>query len=317
MISLKLKMGEIGVMIGIAVFIVIVQILSLIIAPRLTTYNMQAFGNPQSSFNYVAPVLYVGLLLAFTAFLLLIIKYKVNWLIQLIMGITILSTLVYVVFAIMIKFLPSMDLLPIIAISSVASVILTVALFVYPEWFIIDIVGILVAAGASALFGISLSVIPCIILLVLLAVYDFISVYKTKHMIKLAEGVMDLKLPILFVMPRRWGYSFKQAQGLPKEGEREAYFMGLGDAVMPTILAVSANSPLTFPGASTIGFINYPALGTVIGTLVSYAVLMYVVIQLKKPQAGLPFLCTGAIVGFLIGCLVAGINPFQGLSSLF
>jgi presenilin-like A22 family membrane protease len=313
-ISLKLKMGEMGVMLGIAVFIVLVQILSLYIAPPLTTYNLQAFGNPQSSFNYFAPIFYVAILLAFTAALLLILKYKAGWLIQVIIGLSILSTLVYVFFVLQVLLFPSMNAIIAAAISCVLSIVLTALLLAYPEWYVIDVVGILVAAGASALFGISLNIIPTIILLVLLAVYDFISVYKTKHMIKLAEGVMDLKLPILFVMPRRWGYSFKQAQGLPKEGEREAYFMGLGDAVMPTMLAVSANTFLTAPA---IGFINYPALGVMLGTLASYAVLMYVVIKLKKPQAGLPFLCTGAIIGLLLGCLVAGVNPFQSLNFLF
>ncbi len=172
----------------------------------------------------------------------------------------------------------------------------------------IDVSGVLIAAGASALFGVSLAIIPTIILLVLLAIYDFISVYKTKHMVRLAEGVMDLKLPIMFVLPRRWGYQYRQASGKIEPGqEREAYFMGLGDAVMPTMLAVSANAFLKAPG---IWFINYPALGAMIGTLVSYAALMYLVVAAKKPQAGLPFLCSGAIIGFLIGCAVAGVNPF-------
>lgn len=301
---MKLKLGEYAVIAGIAVFLVLVQILSLLLVPPLTTYDLRAFGDPESVWN---PIFYVGLLLVFTAALLVIIKYKVNWLIQLVMGIAILSTLIYVFFAIIVLLFPTMDGLIAAVISIVASVLLTAVLIVYPEWFVIDIVGIMVAAGAAALFGVSLAIIPTIILLVLLAVYDYISVYKTKHMIQLAEGVMDLKLPILFVMPRKWGYSFKQAKGLPKEGDREAYFMGLGDAVMPTMLAVSANVFLKAPG---IGFVNIPALGSLLGTLVSYFVLMYIVVKLKKPQAGLPFLCTGSILGFLLGCLAVGINPF-------
>ena len=185
---------------------------------------------------------------------------------------------------------------------------MTALLIVFPEWYVIDISGVLVATGATAIFGVSLAIIPTLLLLVLLAIYDFISVYKTKHMVRLAEGVMDLKLPIMFVVPRRWGYQYRQTSGKIEPGqEREAYFMGLGDAVMPSMLAVSANAFLKAPG---IWFINYPALGAMIGTLISYAVLMYIVATVKKPQAGLPFLCTGAIVGFLLGCVAAGINPF-------
>jgi presenilin-like A22 family membrane protease len=301
-----IKKSEVAVIGGIALFLLLVQAISLLLVPPLTGYDLRAFGNPESVWN---PIYYVALLIVFTGALLVIIKYNVRWLIQLIMGVAILSTLVYVLFGLVVLLLPALDPLLAAVAASVVSVLLTALLVLYPEWFVIDSVGVLVAAGASALFGVSLAIIPTLILLVLLAVYDYVAVYKTKHMIKLAEGVMDLKMPIMFVMPRRWGYSFVRAKGLPKEGgEREAYFMGLGDAVMPTMLAVSANAFLGVP--RILGFVNVPALGSIIGTLVSYVVLMYIVMELKKPQAGLPFLCTGSIVGFLLGCLAAGINPF-------
>jgi len=254
------------------------------------------------------PIFYIVLILLFTAALLLIIKYKVKWLIQAFMALAVLSTLVYVLFGLLALVVPDIGILAGMSIAAVVSIALTALLMLYPEWYVIDISGVLVATGATAIFGVSLAIIPTLILLVLLAIYDFISVYKTKHMVKLAEGVMDLKLPIMFVVPRRWGYQYRQASGKIEPGqEREAYFMGLGDAVMPSMLAVSANAFLKAPG---IWFISYPALGAMIGTLLSYGVLMYIVATVKKPQAGLPFLCTGAIVGFLIGCLVAGVNPF-------
>jgi presenilin-like A22 family membrane protease len=303
---MKLKPGELAVIAGIALFLLLVQAISLLLVPPLTGYDLRAFGNPESVWN---PIYYVALLIVFTGVLLVIIKYNVRWLIQLIMGVAILSTLIYVLFGLTVLLLPALDPAIAAVASVVVSVLLTALLVLYPEWFIIDSVGVLVAAGASALFGVSLAIIPTLILLILLAIYDYIAVYRTKHMIKLAEGVMDLKMPIMFVMPRRWGYSFMRAKGLPQEGaEREAYFMGLGDAVMPTMLAVSANAFLAVP--RILGFVNVPALGSIAGTLVSYAVLMYVVVELKKPQAGLPFLCTGSIVGFLLGCLATGVNPF-------
>lgn len=40
-----------------------------------------------------------------------------------------------------------------------------------------------------------------------------------------------------------------------------------------------------------------------IGTLVGFAVLMSVVIK-GKPQAGLPYLCSGAILGYLVSSLL-------------
>jgi len=70
---------------------------------------------------------------------------------------------------------------------------------------------------------------------------------------------MDLRLPILFVIPKSLDYSFLQEDF--KSGEkREAFFMGLGDAVMPTLLVVSAN---VFMKNNF-----YPIVGAILGTLV-------------------------------------------------
>ncbi len=302
---MKIRMGELAVVGGIALFLLLVQAISLLLVPPLVGYDLRAFGNPESIWN---PLFYIILMLLFSAALLVIVKYKIRWLMQAIMGVAILSTLAYVTFGIAVLLVPSIDPLAAMMVACVVSITLTVLIIFYPEWYVIDVTGVLISAGASAIFGISLSILPTLILLALLAIYDYIAVYRTKHMIALAEGVMELKIPMMFVMPRRWGYSFVRARGMQKEGEKEAYFMGLGDAVIPTMLAVSANAFLDAP--RIMGFANLPALGSAAGTLVSYLALMYLVVRLKKPQAGLPFLCTGSIAGFLLGCLAAGVRPF-------
>ena len=138
----------------------------------------------------------------------------------------------------------------------------------------IDALGILIGAGVASIFGVSLDVLPVVILLILLAVYDAISVYKTKHMITLAEGVIDLKTPILFVIPKQRDYSFIR-DGIGKlgrmAGERAAFIIGMGDMIMPSILVVSAN--VFMKGARLGGVINLPALGAIIGSLVGLFVL--------------------------------------------
>jgi presenilin-like A22 family membrane protease len=50
------------------------------------------------------------------------------------------------------------------------------------------------------------------------------------------------------------------------------------------------------------GLINAPALGALIGTLAGYAVLSRIAGR-GQPHAGLPFLNSGAILGFAIGYL--------------
>jgi presenilin-like A22 family membrane protease len=185
----------------------------------------------------------------------------------------------------------------------------TILLYMYPEWYVIDGLGILIGAGVAAIFGASLEVLPVIILLILLAVYDAISVYKTKHMITLAEGVVDLKTPILFVIPKRRDYSFIK-EGIGKissdEGgstERAAFIIGMGDMIMPSILVVSAN--VFVQGTRLGGMINLPALGAIIGSLAGLVVLLSFVMS-GKPQAGLPPLNGGTILGFLAGMAAMG-----------
>jgi presenilin-like A22 family membrane protease len=286
-------------------FIIAIQGVALLLAHPFQASDIKAFSDPESVFN---PLYYVLLILVFTAFLLLIIKLGRRWVIQLIMGLVIISTLYFVYSSVLLNLTETGWLIAI-----AATAVTAFFLFYYPEWWVIDVVGILIGAGAAAIFGISLAVVPALVLLVALGIYDFVAVYETKHMISLAEGVVDLKLPVLFVLPRNRGYSHvkwareaSQVSGEEKFEKREAFFMGLGDAVIPTVLVISANS---FMSAPAIGFINVPALGAAAGTIVGYAALMWFVLK-GKPQAGLPFLNSGAIGGFLIASYIVGVKPF-------
>lgn len=288
-----------------ALFIVAVQVIALLLASPFEMANVRAFDNPESIFN---PLYYIVLILVFTGFLLLVIRLGRRWILQVIMGVVIISTLYFVYSTLLVSIT---DIGWLIAVAATAMT--AFLLFYFPEWYVIDLVGILIGAGAAAIFGISLAILPTLILLIALAVYDFVSVYETKHMISLAEGVVDLNLPVLFVLPRNRGYSHIQwtrqastSQPEEKLEKREAFFMGLGDAVIPTVLVISANA---FLGGPTLAFINIPAFGAIVGTLAGYVALMVLVLK-GKPQAGLPFLNTGAIIGFLMACYTVGINPF-------
>jgi len=301
-----------------------VEIGALLLSLPVQVSGIVAFEDPESMAN---PVIFIGILLVFTAFLLVLIRYDFKRVIATIIGISIFLTFVYIFMAVVYA---AMDLIavttqswweavvPAVLVSSITadtlvatgivlllSVLATALLYKYPEWYVIDGLGILIGAGVAAIFGASLDVWPVIILLVLLAVYDAISVYKTKHMITLAEGVIDLKTPILFVVPKRRNYSFiKEGIGkLSEGGERAAFIIGMGDMIMPSILVVSAN--VFLKGWRLAGMINLPALGAIIGSMVGLVVLLHFVMS-GKPQAGLPPLNGGTILGFLAGLAVMG-----------
>ena len=277
-----------------------VEIGALLISLPVKASGIVAFEDPTSLEN---PVIFIVILLVFTGFLLVLIKYDMKKVIAAVIALSLFFTFAYIFAALVYVTMGVSDIANIVVL--VLSILATALLYKFPEWYVIDALGILIGAGVASIFGVSLDVLPVVILLLLLAVYDAISVYKTKHMITLAEGVIDLKTPILFVIPKRRDYSFiKDGIGkLGDGGERAAFIIGMGDLIMPSILVVSAN--VFLKGAKLGGFINLPALGAIIGSLAGLCVLLYFVMS-GKPQAGLPPLNGGTILGFLVGLALMG-----------
>jgi presenilin-like A22 family membrane protease len=306
-------------LIAMPILLIAVEIGALLLSLPVQASGITAFEDPTSMAN---PLIFIAILLVFTAFLLILIKYDMKRVIAAIIGLSILFTFAYiyaaVIYAVMGATAASAQgwwdaVIPGVVIYSmtpetliatiliaVLAILSTILLYKYPEWYVIDALGILIGAGVASIFGVSLDVVPVVILLALLAIYDAISVYKTKHMITLAEGVIDLKTPILFVIPKRRDYSFR-TEGIGKlqdGGERAAFIIGMGDMIMPSILVVSAN--VFVQGAKLGGIVNLAALGAIIGSLAGLLVLLHFVMS-GKPQAGLPPLNGGTIFGFLAG----------------
>jgi presenilin-like A22 family membrane protease len=281
-------------LITIPAMLVLVEVIALLLSLPMQTAGITAFEDPESVAN---PLIFIVILLVFTAFLLVLMKYRWKKLIGVIIAVSIFFTFIYIFAGITVYFL---GMVPgTLGATLALSLLATALLYLYPEWYIIDTLGILIAAGAASIFGISLDIIPVLILLIILMVYDAISVYKTRHMVTLAEGVIDVKSPILFIVPKRRGYSFmREGIGDLDGGERAAFVIGMGDLIMPSILVVSANVFLN--STRLAGVITLPALGAIIGSVIGLSLLLTVV-QKGKPQAGLPPINGGAILGFLAG----------------
>ena len=202
--------------------------------------------------------------------------------------------------------------------------ILMVLLYKWPEWYVVNTVGICVGSGVVVLLGISFVPWLIIFFMIAAAIYDAWAVYKSKHMLELADTMINLKLPILLVAPQDKGYSFiednpsemraqpdveskipKNAKPVKKKGsEKDAMFMGLGDVIFPGMLVISAMTWL--PAGNGLLGISAPmmvALGTLIGGLLGYFVLMGFV-ALGRPQAGLPLLNGGSILGYMVSAAI-------------
>jgi presenilin-like A22 family membrane protease len=192
-----------------------------------------------------------------------------------------------------------------LVLSGTLSASLYLALLMEPQWWVVDLVGFLAAGALIAILGISFAILPAFILLIALLIYDAIAVYRTKHMLSLADVVTEMKLPILMVMPDSAGYDYTRAPALretraqPTE-EREALFMGLGDVVIPGALVASAFVWLpSSPTAFGVGANLVVAVCALVGSLVGYGILMRLVLR-GTAQAGLPLLNGGALLGYAV-----------------
>ena len=215
-------------------------------------------------------------------------------------------------------------------IALIVSVGMMIALIKRPEWYVINTVGVLVGAGTITMLGVSFVPWIIIIFMVLAAIYDAWAVYKSKHMLELADTMVNLELPVMLVAPQkptRGRIQMARPEAAmdgtpmpppPRKGMEETMLMGLGDVIFPGLLCISAMSWLPdVEGPLGWSAPIWVAIGTMIGSLVGYCVLMTYVAQ-GKPQAGLPLLNGGAILGYFIsGMIFIGSSAFVFNISLF
>lgn len=303
-------MKHIGPVIIIATAFVSVQILAIAFMYFALSASDQVFENPEDP---MIAILYLLMLLGFTALFLVLVKFNLDKVLKGIFNVSIGFIIFFVASSLCALLTPDGNIVLVVgAAFAIASIL---ALWKHPEWYIIDSVGLVMSVGMVALLGLSLSMIPILILLIALAVYDFISVYKTKHMLTLADGVSDMGLPLLLVIPKKFPYSY--IENKPRIGkadekeEREAFLIGLGDIIIPGLLSASAFWFITSP-QMVFGIPSYliVALGTIAGAVIGLMLLMRIVMK-GNPQAGLPFLNTGAVLGFFITYLLVFGLDFQ------
>lgn len=324
---------------AVGVFLV-VQLGALALVPDFSEAGLQATPDPADPTN---TVVYVGAILVMTALMLAAFRYGGDIVVKLV----ILGTsgmLSWYVFA---ELLPG-------PVAIAAAALVPVLLWVHPEWYVLDATGAVIGAAAAGVFGISFGLLPALLLLTVLAVYDAISVYQTEHMLDLASGVMDLNIPVVLVFPLTLDYSVfdgdatfadddtdsetalandtdndatatdgettatdgagESIADATDDGSRGVFFVGLGDAVMPTVLVASAAffSPAPSLGVPFVPGLNLPALLGMGGTFVGLAVLLRMVFA-GEAHAGLPLLNGGTIAGYLLGSVVSGVSLVTAL----
>jgi presenilin-like A22 family membrane protease len=227
-----------------------------------------------------------------------------------------------------------------------------ILIFVYPEWYVIDVFAVVLGALVIPMFGLGFGPLPIVVLLVVWAIYDAYAVYGSGHMGELAEGITEVKMPFVYVMPQSRSFSMvgddvglglgdgdeseDSAETADADSAKEAQkddagtdetqqddneteetdaetggqpmaLLGLGDAIIPGMLAVSAAEFLDAPTVVPALNANLPAIGAIAGGFVGMIALLVIVHRYEGAHAGLPPLNAGVLLGYFLGAVAAGI----------
>ncbi len=155
-----------------------------------------------------------------------------------------------------------------------------------------DLLLALGCAGIAANLGGAMRPTGAAVIIAVLAVYDIVAVYVTKHMVEMAETMLrrkvffamilserpgDLLLPVMTVTP---GSSF--------------VFLGTGDVVLPALLVASV-SLLDVRAAVLV------AAGALCGAAVLHVIFLSQ--HERRPMPALPPIAVGALIGFVVSLL--------------
>lgn len=166
------------------------------------------------------------------------------------------------------------------------------------------------SAGVGALFGFSLALVPALILVVGLSVYDALAVFWTKHMLTFARELSQRQLSFSISVEReipkseirrmekiakapKMKLKLKGLERAPVEQRRKMLELGTGDIAIPLMLAVSAYK------AGTI----YNALAVLLGSSIALVLILDYVLKKQTFLPALPPLSFGGAAFLLISKL--------------
>lgn len=178
-----------------------------------------------------------------------------------------------------------------------------------------NIAAIISSSGVGALFGFSMGFIPAIIFVVGVSLYDYLAVFKTKHMLVLAQnmGSKDMSFTVTaskdqmgdgkahISNTRKVHTSNKtinpksQAKKISRGFER--IDLGSGDLAVPAMLSVSTFSATGLGGAIAVA----------IGTTISIFYTLKYVEKNRVVLPALPPICLGGMLALLVYEFFAGL----------
>jgi presenilin-like A22 family membrane protease len=169
-------------------------------------------------------------------------------------------------------------------------------------------------AGIALSLGTALPPLVALSFLGVMAIYDIVAVYKTKHMVSMFKGLLAHGVVPAFILPEDPRMLLRRIRPSPLSGkspsgdkypsghksplgdrpEGGVHLLGTGDLALPLLVVASA-----IPAGAPV------VAGAVIGMLLGFTATHAIFFGQTKPRpmAALPPIAAGTALGFLVGTL--------------
>jgi len=258
------------------------------IVPEFKEFNVSPTQEPDNPLN---ALFFLGYVLVGAGMVLLLAKYyKGMLLFQLIEACVIFGSSSIVFYALIYQFFHTGILM-----TMLYSALLALALVLAKNYLggFKNVAAVVSSAGVGAIFGFSFGFIPALLTCLLISAYDYVAVFKTRHMVTLAKELSTRQLSFTVTAKKVPARREKETDvqyvaRAQKEGER--LDLGTGDLAVPLMLAVSAYG---LGGA-------LPSLAVAAGSTIALAIMLKFVYEKKVFLPAMPPICLGGVLGLLI-----------------
>jgi len=166
----------------------------------------------------------------------------------------------------------------------------TVIYYLNPTVLAFNLILSLGLAGVAASVGFGFHPMALLVVMAILAIYDVIAVYFTKHMVRMAKQMLRRKVFFAMILPE---VPTGMLTKIDKVSSRSDFaFLGTGDLVLPALFAVSVASVQGIATAIPV------VIGAILGLLLTNALFLWQ--PQRKPMPALPPIVIGAIAGYAI-----------------
>lgn len=187
-------------------------------------------------------------------------------------------------------------------IAAIIALLLTILKMYKPDLIIQNLSEIFIYGGLAAIFVPILNIFAAFMLLIIISIYDYISVYRTKHMIKLAKFQSRTKVFAGLLIP--YGKSKANLEKIPKSGIKKIQkktqrvaVLGGGDIGFTLIFAGVVMKGLMLNEPVLTGFLKT----LIIPVFAGFALLFLLVKgQENKFYPAMPILSAGCFLGYLV-----------------